>query len=388
VFADQVNQHSDATGTTVQFVFNNGLVPLGFHGPSSMTLVSGEWQVGGAAGNNLWFGSDSTASVFNAAAGASDGNDILIGGAASEAIHAGNGWNFVDGGAGNDYITSGSGNDILHGGRGYDYLAGGSGNDAYAFNRGDAADVVFDSGGTDSLDLGPGIRIADVALQFSGNDLIVGVRDASNPDAAFSSLADRITLLNWQDPLDRIETLRFADGTALNLAAMLRGSSGDDVLDGGPGANVMLGGAGNDTYVVNNPGDLVSENAGEGADVVSSSITYMLGYSIEGLLLNGGAAINGTGNSLANVIAGNDANNTLAGAGGGDTLYGHGGNDVLDGGAGADAMLGGSGDDAYAVDNIADMVVENAGEGNDTVWNALIAANALFAAGRDRHSCR
>ena len=33
-FADQTNQTSDATGTTVQFVFNSGLVPLGFHGPS------------------------------------------------------------------------------------------------------------------------------------------------------------------------------------------------------------------------------------------------------------------------------------------------------------------------------------------------------------------
>jgi hypothetical protein len=129
-FADQVNQSSDASGTTLQFVFNNGIVPLGFHGPSSTTLVSGQLLVGGSAGNNLWFGSDSTASVFNAAAGASgDGNDILVGGATSEAMHTGNGWNFVDGGAGNDFITSGSGNDILHGGRGYDFLAGGAGND-------------------------------------------------------------------------------------------------------------------------------------------------------------------------------------------------------------------------------------------------------------------
>jgi Ca2+-binding RTX toxin-like protein len=71
--------------------------------------------------------------------------------------------------------------------------------------------------------------------------------------------------------------------------------------------------------------------------------------------------------------------------GDGDTLYGHGGNDVLDGGDGADAMFGGSGDDAYVVDNIGDVVVENASEGNDTVWNAMIAANTTFIAGRGRH---
>ena len=81
----------------------------------------------------------------------------------------------------------------------------------------------------------------------------------------------------------------------------------------------MLGGTGNDTYVVDNAGDLVIENAGEGIDQVKSSITYTLTDNVENLTLTGIAgiagqthpAIDGTGNVLDNVIVGNDAANTL-----------------------------------------------------------------------------
>ncbi|XPM59212.2 MAG: calcium-binding protein [Leptolyngbya sp. IPPAS B-1204] len=86
-------------------------------------------------------------------------------------------------------------------------------------------------------------------------------------------------------------------------------------------------------------------------------------------------------------IDGDDKNNQLFGTseadqingfGGNDLLVGDAGNDTLDGGLGVDTMRGGSGDDFYLVDNSADVVIENANDGVDTVSssaNFTLSAN-------------
>ena len=152
---------------------------------------------------------------------------------------------------------------------------------------------------------------------------------------------------------------------------VFRGTAGDDRLDGSLHGDVLYGYAGNDTYIVNNAGDRVVEKAGEGTDLVLASVSHTLANHVENLTLTGTGRINGTGNTLANVITGTGAAN------------------ILDGGKGADTLKGGKGNDTYIVDNASDRVVEKAGEGTDLVKasvNYVLSSHAenltLTGAGR------
>ncbi|TWC27050.1 hemolysin type calcium-binding protein, partial [Pseudomonas sp. SJZ079] len=83
----------------------------------------------------------------------------------------------------------------------------------------------------------------------------------------------------------------------------------------------------------------------------------------------GNDVLNGT--AFADEIQGLAGNDSLFGFAGNDVLIGGAGNDLLSGGSGADTMTGGTGDDFYVVTDIGDVVIEQAGEGNDVVWTTL-----------------
>lgn len=134
------------------------------------------------------------------------------------------------------------------------------------------------------------------------------------------------------------------------------GGDGADVLDGGTGEDVMRGGAGNDSYFVDSPRDRILEFPNDGVDLVNSLIDWTLGAGFDNLSLLGGAAINGTGNDLANIITGNGASNVLNGLGG---------DDLLVPGDGSDHLIGGEGSDTVSYAN-ADPV---AGVGIDLAFN-------------------
>jgi Ca2+-binding RTX toxin-like protein len=136
---------------------------------------------------------------------------------------------------------------------------------------------------------------------------------------------------------------------------LLLGSENADTLDGGTGADHMEGGTGGDFYIVDNINDTLSETStiADEYDTVEASVSWTLGDNLENLILVGTQALNGTGNSLNNLISGNAADN------------------LLDGGAGADVMLDGAGNDSYWVDNTGDLVIEGPSAGTDRVFSSL-----------------
>jgi hypothetical protein len=152
------------------------------------------------------------------------------------------------------------------------------------------------------------------------------------------------------------------------------GNDGNDILDGGAGVDTLTGGLGNDIYFVDIIGDVVTEAANEGTDEVRATINYTLGANIENLRLNGGAALIGTGNALANEITAGVGPATLTGLAGNDTLFGSQAGDSLDGGddndtlfgrGGTDVLNGGNGNDVINGQNQGDTI--HGGEGDDTL---------------------
>jgi Ca2+-binding RTX toxin-like protein/subtilisin-like proprotein convertase family protein len=186
-------------------------------------------------------------------------------------------------------------------------------------------------------------------------------------------------MANYTDASGNLETVfskvvtevsNYVVGTP--AADRLQGSPGNDQIDGWTGADIMAGGMGDDTYVVDESGDIVKESKNAGTDSVKSYIDgYKLPTNVENLILMGDRPRGGIGNALDNILSGNSADNILSGGKGNDTLYGFDGNDTLSGDSGADSMVGALGNDTYVVDNPDDVVVEQAGEGIDTVQSSI-----------------
>ncbi len=226
---------------------------------------------------------------------------------------------------------------------------------------------------------------------FTISNVLIDVADLKSVLLGAGSSTDFSTLSSF-----------LLDNANLSGNDSITGDLEDNILDGGAGIDKLIGGLGNDTYIV----DLVrsgtkasnykvalqdtiieSAGAGSGNDIVQlrllsgidysdmdNASTLTLGANLEKLDASAAGTIklNLTGNALANTLTGNDAGN------------------ILDGGKGVDSLIGGLGDDTYILDlkvtagdiDFEDSITEHSGEGTDTIklrGSATVATTATLA---------
>ena len=288
------------------------------------------------------------------------------------------GWGVLEGTANSESITGFVTNDRIYGKGGADTLKGGDGDDAY-----------YISGSGTS-----GTQVMENANE--GTDTVysmVNSFDLSGGDSTNASAVEYVVLQAQSGMVAQSATgnefgqTMVGNNLANNLTGkggndLLYGYDGDDFLDGGNGKtsdltsgtdynyaerNTLVGGKGDDNYIVRGSGDVVVENSNEGTDNVFSFIDYTLGANVENLtLLDGEDSISsarmGVGNALNNVLRGNSFANVLVGGAGNDTLYGSKASDTE-----ADTLIGGVGNDAYYVYSTRDIIDDSAG--NDSLYS-------------------
>ena len=262
----------------------------------------------------------------------------------------------VVGGAGNDEIVGSNAANILFGGDGNDVFAGGRGNDTFMGGTGDDTFNYLFGDGANSVDGGADFDRINIVGTTAGNTLDVIWNGSAFIQVEGSSVAniEAITadLLAGTDTLTYAGTtaavaINLSAGTAAGFTAIagienVIGGSGNDMLTGAAGVtNVLTGGGGDDTFIVHETADTVSEASAGGLDTVlsvSNSFTISDG-DVENLTFIGSGAFTGTGNGSANVIIGGNSADNLNGGAGDDMLVGGLGNDVMNGGANNDTFV-------------------------------------------------
>jgi Ca2+-binding RTX toxin-like protein len=402
VVTENLNGGNDTINASITYTLGANVENLAAIGSDNIggTGNSLDNFITGNSGDNALSGGDGSDTISGGA-----GNDALLGGTGNDALYGSIGDDSLNGGDGNDNLNGGDGNDTLIGGRGDDIYDVGSLGDVITETVGDGIDLVYanvagyilaanverlqlygsaNSGNGNTLDNALYGNVLDDILNASdgndyisggaGNDTLIGGRGDDTYDVG--SLGDVITENSNEgidlvyanvsgytigDNVERLQLYGSANsgnGNALDNALYgnilndtLNASDGNDYINGGAGNDTLIGGRGDDIYDVGSLGDVITENIGEGIDLVYANISgYVLGDNVEQLQLYG-AANNGTGNTSDNILYGNLLDDTLNGDGGNDSLLGNAGNDLLIGGSGNDTLTGGAGNDIFAFSN-------------------------------------
>ena len=216
--------------------------------------------------------------------------------------------------------------------------------------------TLYDTGGTDTLDLS----------QYSGDQIIDLNAEQRSTIGGVNGSAALANVLN----IARGTVIENATGgtgddtiTGNAVANILVGLDGDDVLNGGAGDDLLYGDAGDDVLTGGAGFDTAAYDSTAGP--VRADLLWGSASSADGTdTLIGIEALRGSG--FADVLSGDDANNQLVGFAGADRLTGRSGDDVLFGGDGADILFGDAGADS--LDGGADNDRLFGGEGADTLF--------------------
>ncbi|MDF8332686.1 beta strand repeat-containing protein [Novosphingobium cyanobacteriorum] len=342
----------------------------------------------------------------------------------------------LTGNAENNTLYGNSADNVLDGAAGIDKLIGNAGNDTYFVDNtsdtvtertNEGIDTVFTS-----VDRGLEANVENLRAMGSGNlslfgnslsNVIVGnagnnfIYSASSTavDTLEGGAGDDVYIVKDGDIIieradggydmmqvrvdwvldDNVEVLQLLssagsiNGTGNALSNQITGNESDNVLDGGGGgeADILIGGDGGDTYLVDNSADVIGEVAANGNDTVRATVSFVLPTEVEDLVLLGRTNIDGMGNSSVNRMTGNAGDNVLNGTGvlsgvmdivtgigpGVDIISGNAGNDTIIAADGS-RLSGGTGNDTYRVYGWDHQITEYANQGTDMVVLSVITA--------------
>lgn len=254
-----------------------------------------------------------------------------------------------------DTLNGTSGDDSINGLGGADRLYGGSGADTLA---GEIGDAVVDGG--DGVDLAQlDLSAATASLRYTvgpGAQTLAGisVTNIERVSLIGGRGADVLTGGALNDTLDGglgTDWLKGGGGDDLLIGGegydILEGGDGADTLIGGASTDQLTGGAGNDLLVGGSNDAPIDGGAGADRAVLdfaeeTSSLTFSVAANLTGPVLIRGTSVRNVEGVDFTAGAGSD---TVSGGALADTLRGGGGDDRLTGAGGDDLLDGGSGTD-------------------------------------------
>jgi Ca2+-binding RTX toxin-like protein len=301
----------------------------------------------------------------------SSGNDVLTGGSGNDQLFGESGNDTLLGKGGFDLAFGGNDNDTLTGGDADDQMHGQSGNDRMIWNPGDDTDLNEGGAGTDTVEVNGGGGAEQFTTTANGARVRFDRLDPA-PFAIDIGTSEKL-VLNANGGDDRYS----ATG---NLAALIQitvdggtgadnllGSNGIDLLLGGDGNDFVDGQQGNDVAFLGANDDTFQWDPGDGSDIIEGQ------DGADKMLFNGSAANERMAASanggrvlftrdIANIVMDlDDVETIIANAFGGTdtvTVNDLSGTDVVDVKADLNAPLGGN-------DLAADNVVVNATNDDD-----------------------